>query len=116
MSVKAKVRLNEIGEMKNSANESGKTGLSLKTLAAVVTDEISVGEPPKVLTVYPKRRVLNDIIPDKKLQPREKMLKIFFVLVYLMALSGIGFTLSFYYLFFWDSTMPPVYKPPKKFF
>lgn len=116
MSVKAKVRLNEISEMKNSSNERGKSGLSLKTLATAVTDEISTGEPPKVVTVYPKRRVLNDMIPDDNLRPREKMLKFLFVVIYLMALSGLGCALSFYYLFFWDSTMPPVYKPQKKLF
>lgn len=116
MSVKAKVRVNEICKMKNNSSERGKSGLSLKTLAAVVADEITVSEPPKVLTVYPKRRVLNDMIPDNKVRPRERMLKYLFVVVYLMALSGLGFGLSFYYLFFWDSTMPPVYKPQKKFF
>lgn len=117
MSVKAKVRVNEIGEMKNTSSEDGKRGISLKTLSAVVAnEEINVGGPPKVLTVYPKRRVLNDMIPDNELRPRERMLKLLFVVVYLVALSGLGCTLSFYYLFFWDSTMPPVYKPQKKLF
>lgn len=115
MSVKAKVRLNEIAGM-NRSSERGRTrGLTLQTLAAaVVSDEIG-SEPPKILTAYPKRRVLNENIPDNKIGTKERMLKILCVIIYLMALSGTGFTLSFYYLFFWDSTMPPVYKPPKKF-
>lgn len=117
MSVKAKVRINEIAKMnRSSSRETKKSGLNLQTLAAAVVSSDEVVEPPKILTAYPKRRVLNEMIPDNKLRPRDKLLKVLFVVVYLMALSGVGFVLSIYYLFFWDSTMPPVYKPQKKFF
>lgn len=44
----------------------------------------------------------------------EKFFRYIVVVIYLGGLSSLGFILSIYYLFFWDSRMPPVFKPTKK--
>lgn len=108
------MRINEVGQMNRRASKNS-TPIPDQPGDPVNIEQL-VFETQKILTPYPKRRVLSDSIPDNKLKPRDKLLKVLFVVVYLMALSGLGFALSIYYLFFWDSTMPPVYKPTKKFF
>ncbi|XP_023297383.2 uncharacterized protein LOC111680009 [Lucilia cuprina] len=44
----------------------------------------------------------------------EKFFRYLVIVIYLGGLSSLGFFLSMYYIFFWDSRMPPVYKPTKK--
>lgn len=44
----------------------------------------------------------------------ERFMRYLVLIIYLGGLSSLGFFLSIYYIFFWDSRMPPVYKPTKK--
>lgn len=50
--------------------------------------------------------------PDQITLEKEdsKFLRLFFVGVYLCAVTGMGMTLSIYYLFLWDSKMPEIPK------
>ncbi|XP_061399107.1 uncharacterized protein LOC133334805 [Musca vetustissima] len=62
----------------------------------------------------PRRPLQNDDILFPEPTFSEKFLRYLMVGIYLGGLSGLGFVLSIYYIFFWDSRMPPVYKPAKK--
>ncbi|XP_055381441.1 uncharacterized protein LOC129612025 [Condylostylus longicornis] len=42
-----------------------------------------------------------------------KLVRLAMVFVYICFVSGLGVTLSFYYLFFWDSSKPKVFIMPK---
>ncbi|XP_017061628.1 uncharacterized protein LOC108101701 [Drosophila ficusphila] len=44
----------------------------------------------------------------------EKFARYFVIVIYLCGLCSLGFFLSIYHIFFWDSRMPPVYKGQKK--
>ncbi|XP_037939852.1 uncharacterized protein LOC119672782 [Teleopsis dalmanni] len=44
----------------------------------------------------------------------ERFKRYLVVVIYFCGLCGLGFFLSVYHLFFWDSKMPPVYKPTNK--
>lgn len=41
----------------------------------------------------------------------ERFARYFVIVIYLCGLCSMGFFLSIYYIFFWDSRMPPTYKP-----
>jgi len=44
----------------------------------------------------------------------ERFARYFVIVIYLCGLCSLGFFLSIYHIFFWDSRMPPVYKGQKK--
>ncbi|KAH8368112.1 hypothetical protein KR084_007027 [Drosophila pseudotakahashii] len=44
----------------------------------------------------------------------ERFARYFVIVIYLCGLCCLGFFLSIYHIFFWDSRMPPVYKGQKK--
>lgn len=44
-------------------------------------------------------------------QKNSKTFRFIIVIAYVFCVSLAAIILSFYYMFFWDSTMPPVYKP-----
>ncbi|XP_013111039.1 uncharacterized protein LOC106089659 [Stomoxys calcitrans] len=63
----------------------------------------------------PPRRTLHGddvLFPEPTFS--EKFMRYLTIAIYLGGLSSLGFFLSIYYIFFWDSRMPPVYKPTKK--
>lgn len=62
----------------------------------------------------PPRADLNDDILFAEPTFSEKFFRYLVIVIYLGGLSSLGFLLSIYYIFFWDSRMPPVYKPTKK--
>ncbi|KAM8721159.1 hypothetical protein ACLKA7_007088 [Drosophila subpalustris] len=44
----------------------------------------------------------------------ERFARYFVIVIYLCGLCCLGFLLSIYHIFFWDSRMPPVFKGQKK--
>lgn len=44
----------------------------------------------------------------------ERFARYFVIVIYLCGLCSLGFFLSIYHIFFWDSRMPPVFKGQKK--
>lgn len=44
----------------------------------------------------------------------ERFARYFVIVIYLCGLCCLGFFLSIYHIFFWDSRMPPVFKGQKK--
>lgn len=62
----------------------------------------------------PPRADLNDEILFAEPSFSDKFFRYLVIVIYLGGLSSLGFLLSIYYIFFWDSRMPPVYKPTKK--
>ncbi|XP_068141086.1 uncharacterized protein inaF-C [Drosophila tropicalis] len=44
----------------------------------------------------------------------ERFARYFVLIIYLCGLCSLGFILSIYHVFFWDSRMPPVFKGQKK--
>lgn len=62
----------------------------------------------------PPRAVVNDEVLFKEPTFSEKFFRYLVIVIYLGGLSSLGFFLSIYYIFFWDSSMPPIYKPTKK--
>lgn len=44
----------------------------------------------------------------------ERFARYFVIVIYLCGLCSLGFFLSIYHMFFWDSRMPPVFKGQKK--
>ncbi|EDW78229.1 uncharacterized protein Dwil_GK16287 [Drosophila willistoni] len=44
----------------------------------------------------------------------ERFARYFVLIIYLCGLCSLGFFLSIYHVFFWDSRMPPVFKGQKK--
>ena len=62
----------------------------------------------------PPRNTKSDEILFAEPTFSEKFFRYLVVVIYLGGLSSLGFILSIYYLFFWDSRMPPVFKPTKK--
>lgn len=62
----------------------------------------------------PPRADLSDEILFAEPSFSDKFFRYLVIVIYLGGLSSLGFLLSIYYIFFWDSRMPPVYKPTKK--
>ncbi|XP_065363916.1 uncharacterized protein inaF-C [Calliphora vicina] len=62
----------------------------------------------------PPRSIVNDDHLYAEPTFSEKFFRYLVIVIYLGGLSSLGFFLSMYYIFFWDSRMPPVYKPTKK--
>lgn len=62
----------------------------------------------------PRRPLQNDDILFPEPTFSERFMRYLMIGIYLGGLSSLGFFLSIYYIFFWDSRMPPVYKPAKK--
>ncbi|KAM7349289.1 uncharacterized protein ACRADG_008294 isoform 2-T2 [Cochliomyia hominivorax] len=62
----------------------------------------------------PPRSELKDDVLYTEPTFSEKFFRYLVIVIYLGGLSSLGFFLSIYYIFFWDSHMPPVYKPTKK--
>lgn len=62
----------------------------------------------------PPRTVIDDEVLFAEPTFSEKFFRYLVIVIYLGGLSSLGLFLSMYYIFFWDSRMPPVYKPTKK--
>ncbi|KAH8419658.1 hypothetical protein KR009_000406, partial [Drosophila setifemur] len=61
----------------------------------------------------PKTPQLEEIIFAKP-TCTERFARYFVIVIYLCGLCCLGFFLSIYHIFFWDSRMPPVFKGQKK--
>ncbi|XP_052855399.1 uncharacterized protein LOC128264101 [Drosophila gunungcola] len=64
-------------------------------------------------TYVPKSPQLEEIMIAKP-TCSERFARYFVIVIYMCGLCGLGFILSIYHIFFWDSRMPPVYKGQKK--
>lgn len=62
----------------------------------------------------PRRQLQSDDVLFPEPTFSERFMRYLTIGIYLGGLSSLGFFLSIYYIFFWDSRMPPVYKPAKK--
>ncbi|XP_041449926.1 uncharacterized protein LOC121404465 [Drosophila obscura] len=61
----------------------------------------------------PKSPQLEEIVFAKP-TCMERFARYFVIVIYLCGLCCLGFFLSIYHIFFWDSRMPPVFKGQKK--
>ena len=57
---------------------------------------------------------LDELIVHKQPTLSERLTRYMMVVIYLGGLSMLGFLLSIYYIYFWDSRQPPAYVIPKK--
>ncbi|XP_060663250.1 uncharacterized protein LOC132796191 [Drosophila nasuta] len=74
----------------------------------------SSGTPRRSTYSYvPKSPQLEDIVFAEP-TCSERLARYFVIVVYLCGLCCLGFFLSIYHIFFWDSRMPPVFKGQKK--
>lgn len=74
----------------------------------------SSGTPRRAAYCYvPKSPQLEEIVFAEP-TCSERFARYFVLVIYLCGLCSLGFILSIYHLFFWDSRMPPVFKGQKK--
>ncbi|XP_070064063.1 uncharacterized protein inaF-C [Drosophila virilis] len=74
----------------------------------------SSGTPRRAAYSYvPKSPQLEEIVFAEP-TCSERFARYFILVIYLCGLCSLGFILSIYHIFFWDSRMPPVFKGPKK--
>ncbi|EDW06706.1 uncharacterized protein Dmoj_GI15262 [Drosophila mojavensis] len=74
----------------------------------------SSGTPRRAAYCYvPKSPQLEEIVFAEP-TCSERFARYFVLVIYLCGLCSLGFFLSIYHLFFWDSRMPPVFKGQKK--
>lgn len=74
----------------------------------------SSGTPRRAAYCYvPKSPQLEEIVFAEP-TCSERFARYFVLVIYLCGLCSLGFILSVYHLFFWDSRMPPVFKGQKK--
>ncbi|XP_016967754.1 uncharacterized protein LOC108036253 [Drosophila biarmipes] len=93
---------------------SGGTGSGVASSSSVRLASSSAPRRSACATSYvPKSPQLEEIVFAEP-TCTERFARYFVIVIYLCGLCCLGFFLSIYHIFFWDSRMPPVYKGQKK--
>ncbi|XP_017114784.1 uncharacterized protein LOC108137568 [Drosophila elegans] len=90
------------------------TGTGIGSVSSVRLASSSAPRRSACATSYvPKSPQLEEIMIAKP-TCSERFARYFVIVIYVCGLCGLGFILSIYHIFFWDSRMPPVFKGQKK--
>lgn len=100
--------------MEATAAPGAAAGAAAAPTAARTVRLASSGMPRRSAYSYvPKSPQLEEIVFAEP-TCSERFARYFVIVIYLCGLCSLGFFLSIYHMFFWDSRMPPVFKGQKK--
>ncbi|XP_015041021.1 uncharacterized protein inaF-C [Drosophila pseudoobscura] len=104
--IESNVRADDCDEEELEASKASTSGSSVRLASS--------SAPRRSTCSYvPKSPQLEEIVFAKP-TCTERFARYFVIVIYLCGLCCLGFFLSIYHIFFWDSRMPPVFKGQKK--
>ncbi|KAH8267584.1 hypothetical protein KR026_007677 [Drosophila bipectinata] len=104
--IESNVRAEEEADTAKTSSSSSSSSVRLASSSAPRRSGVSA-------SYVPKTPQLEEIIFAEP-TCTERFARYFVIVIYLCGLCCLGFFLSIYHIFFWDSRMPPVFKGQKK--